>query len=134
MSDDYTPLPARLPAAEQQIALARELSDMVGQGLTNLEMLEALSLAHPRTSWTLEGVARQVRLLTDRRDTARSYLDSKSLAMAKNIVENGKPSEHIRALEGRGVLASEERGAGITIIVGGDAHIALLHGPRPGDE
>lgn len=138
MADDLWkfPSPDGLSAQQRQALVQQQLNadvlQLVTDGATTAEMFAALTPAYP---WlTMDGIERLARQVADRRAPARRYLESQSLGMAKSIVEHGKPSVHVRALEGLGVLASEDRGAsGVTIIVGGDAHIALLHGPREGD-
>ncbi len=132
-----TPMPDELQrplsvAAQMQLALAHEVRALVEQGASTLEMFEALARAHPNYSLTLDSIERLARQVSDRRPVAQRYLNSKSFAMAQNVVENGKPADHVRALEGLGGVldAGERQGGGVTIIVGGDAHIALLHGPR----
>ena len=117
------------------LALAAEVRAHVEAGDSTIDMFEALSRAHPNMQFTLDSVERLARQVADRRPQAQRYLQAKSVDMAKNVVENGKPSDHVRALEGLGGVLDADRGSagGVTIIVGGDAHIALLHGPRPGD-
>jgi hypothetical protein len=120
-------------AAQNQLALAHEVRALVDEGKSTLEMFEALARAHPNYSLSLDSVERLARQVADRRPQAQRYLNSKSFAMAKNVVENGKPADHVRTLEGLGGVldAADKAAGGVTIIVGGDAHIALLHGPRP---
>ncbi len=119
-------------AAQMTLALAAEVRELVDAGAGTLEMFEALSRKHPNMQFTLDSVERLARQVADKRPVAKRYLQSKSFAMAQNVVENGKPSDHVRALESMGdVMEGADKGAGgVTIIVGGDAHIALLHGPR----
>ena len=119
-------------AAQMTLALAAEVRQLVDLGTGTIEMFEALSRAHPNMSFTLDSVERLARQVSDRRPVAKRYLQSKSFAMAQNVVENGKPADHVRALEGLGEVmeAADKAAGGVTIIVGGDAHIALLHGPR----
>ena len=129
MAEELRPLSI---AAQMTLALAAEVRQLVDLGTGTLEMFESLSRAHPNMSFTLDSVERLARQVSDRRPVAKRYLQSKSFAMAQNVVENGKPADHVRALEGLGDImeASDKQGGGVTIIVGGDAHIALLHGPR----
>mgnify|MGYP001615980872 CR=1 FL=1 len=130
MADDLRPLSI---AAQMTLALAAEVRAHVEAGDSTIEMFEALSRAHPNMTFTLDSVERLARQVADRRPVAQRYLQHKSMDMARNVVEQGKPSDHVRALEGLGGVldAGNGAGGGITIIVGGDAHIALLHGPRP---
>lgn len=120
-------------AAQYTLALAAEVRALVEAGSSTVEMFEALARAHPNMSFTLDSVERLARQVADRRPVAQRYLQAKSLDMARNVVDNGKPSDHVRALEGLGGVldAGGKSAGGVTIIVGGDAHIALLHGPRP---
>ena len=60
------------------------------------------------------------RWLTQCRDTtkeANAYLRGQALRMSRNIVMNGKPSDHIDALEGISVLAPEQKPS-ITVQIG----------------
>jgi methionine synthase II (cobalamin-independent) len=129
MAEDLRPLSV---AAQMQLALAHEVRALVDAGAGTLEMFESLARAHPNYQLTLDSVERLARQVADKRPIAKRYLHSKSFDMARNVVENGKPSDHVRALESMGdVMESQANAAGgVTIIVGGDAHIALLHGPR----
>ena len=134
MSDDVArPLSF---SAQITLALAAEVRAGVEAGASTVELFEQLARAHPNMQFTLDSVERLARQVSDRRPVAQRYLHSKSYEMAKNVVEQGKPSDHVRALEGMGGVLDADRGGGggVTIIVGGDAHIALLHGPRPGDD
>jgi hypothetical protein len=46
--------------------------------------------------------------------------------MADNVIDNGSPDTHLKALQGRGVLVGDQVGAGITIQIGiKDSDIAL---------
>ena len=121
------------PATVMALEVGSAVRALVEEGLATFEMLERLSAAYPRCEFTLDSVERLARQVADRRPVAARYLQSKSMDMARNVVEQGKPSDHVRALEGLGGVldAGNAAGGGITIIVGGDAHIALLHGPRP---
>jgi hypothetical protein len=123
-------------AAQMTLALTAEVRQLVNQGATTVDMFEALSRAHPNMSFTLDGVERLARQVSDRRPVASRYLQSKSFEMARNVVEQGKPADHVRTLEGLGGIldAGTNAAGGLTIIVGGDAHIALLHGPRPSSD
>jgi hypothetical protein len=123
-------------AAQMTLALTAEVRQLVNQGATTVDMFEALSRAHPNMTFTLDGVERLARQVSDRRPVASRYLQSKSFEMARNVVEQGKPADHVRTLEGLGGVldAGTNAAGGLTIIVGGDAHIALLHGPRPSSD
>jgi hypothetical protein len=123
-------------AAQMTLALHDEVGQMVDRGMSLRAMFEALSRAHPNMTFTLDGVERLARQVSDRRPIASRYLQSKSFEMARNVVEQGKPADHVRTLEGLGGVldAGTNAAGGLTIIVGGDAHIALLHGPRPSSD
>lgn len=127
-------LTARPPNIVTQInlELGHAVRALVEEGLSALEMLERLAEAYPQRQFDLDAVERLARQVADRRPVAKRYLQSKSLEMARNVVNHGKPADHVRALEGLGEVldAGHAAAGGVTIIVGGDAHIALLHGPR----
>ncbi|HEY3220319.1 MAG TPA: hypothetical protein VGJ80_06285 [Gemmatimonadales bacterium] len=132
MQADFDPAPDRPDAKSITLALPLAVRTLVDEGLTTLEMLERLLDTHPNVNWTLDGIERLARQVSDRRPVARRYLESQSLAMAKNVVDHGKPAVHVRALEGLGVLAPEDAGtSGITIHIGGDAKVALLIQAKP---
>lgn len=127
-------LPARPPNIVTQInlELGHVVRALVEEGLSALEMLERLAATYPQRQFDLDAVERLARQVADRRPVAKRYLQAKSLEMARNVVDRGKPADHVRALEGLGEVldAGNAAAGGVTIIVGGDAHIALLHGPR----
>jgi hypothetical protein len=114
--------PAQLAAA-----LVRACVD---RGMSTHEMLDELSARYRGMGWTLDGLERMARQVSDRRPVARRYLESKSLQMAQNVVDKGSPSDHVKALSGLAVIGDDERsGGGVTIIVNGTANIALFDGP-----
>jgi hypothetical protein len=127
-------LPQRAPNIDTQIALdiGQTARAMVEDGLSTLDMLEQLSVRYPHSQWTLDSVERLARQVADRRPQARRYLQAKSVDMARNLVENGKPSDHVRALEGLGEVldAGQEHGGGITVIVGAGSQVQINLGRR----
>jgi hypothetical protein len=119
-------------AAEFTMLLAAEVRQLVEDGASTLEMFEALARAHPNYQFTLDSIERLARQVADRRPVAKRYLQSKSLDMAKNVVERGKPADHVRALEGLGEVldAGQEHGGGITVIVGAGSQVQINLGER----
>ena len=109
------------------LELAAEVRQLVDDGATTVEMYEALSRSRPQMGWTLDSVERLARQVADRRPVASRYLQSKSFDMARNVVENGKPADHVRALEGLGQVldAGVDHSGGITVIIGGGAHVQI---------
>jgi hypothetical protein len=124
------------PETQLSLQLGKEVAALVERGMSAYEMLAELAPRYAHIGLTLDSVERLARQVADRRPVAKRYLQSKSLHMAQNVVENGKPADHVRTLEGLGEIMenAQQNSGGVTIIVGGDAHIALLHGPRPGDD
>src|SRR5262245_47460275 len=103
---------------EIQLDIGREVCSLVEQGCSTLEMLEWFAANRPNLGLTLDGIERMARQVSDRRPAARRLLEAKSVDMARHVALHGKPSVHVRALEGLGVLQSEDRSSGLTIIVG----------------
>jgi len=62
-------------------------------------------------------VARTLALYVDMRPPARKYLESNALKMARNVVRHGRASDHVKTLQGIGVL-EQDHASGITIQVG----------------
>lgn len=53
----------------------------------------------------------------DSRPLARAYLEGKALKMARSIVRKGKPTDHLRALQGLNVIDADQS-SGVTIQIG----------------
>ena len=62
-------------------------------------------------------VSRWLTALTDTTDISKSYLRGQSLTMAKNIVRNGRPADHVAALKGLSVL-KDEASSGVQVLIG----------------
>lgn len=68
--------------------------------------------------------------LVDTTADATEYLRSQALYMAEKVVKKGRPSDHIKALQGVNVL-TEERSSGLVIQIGGgsgDVKVAVMTG------
>lgn len=59
-------------------------------------------------------------------DLAKRKLRAAAAKMADNVIENGKPSDHVEVLGRIDVIPrQEERNQGVTVIVGGGAEVKI---------
>lgn len=108
----------RLTDADKAFALRYDKD-----GLTQVEIAQRLGCDQTT-------ISRWLATCQDTSVEAGAYFRGRALSMAEKIHERGRASDLIKVLEGIDVLKAGEKSGGITINVGGDAHIALLAGPR----
>ncbi len=61
----------------------------------------------------------------DTTEAARIHMRRNALPMADSIIRDGRPMDHIKALEGLDVLSSQDTRGGLTIVVGGSAQVQV---------
>jgi DNA-binding transcriptional regulator YiaG len=114
----YTPKYKRVTPAQRAI-----IRDLAKLNTPQVEIARVLGVSQPTVSRWLEE-------LTDTSEDASAYLRAKALPIAEKIFKKGRPSDFVKVLQGISVLDAGEKSGGITINVGGNAQIALLHGAR----
>lgn len=86
------------------------------KGLTQTEIAKRLARSVSTINDVIQTYAPTVEL-------AKRKLDAAALRMAENVIENGDPDTHLKALAGRGVLHSADS-SGVSVIING----FVLHG------
>lgn len=89
----------------------RELLSLRRLGKTQSEIAQILNCNQAT-------VCRWLDNFTDTRDDATAFLRGNALKLARNIVKNGKPREHVDVLKGLNVLEQSTQDAKIQVVVG----------------
>jgi hypothetical protein len=84
--------------------------------------LEAIAQRLNRSISTIHEV---VTMYTPTTDLAKRRLQASAADMAENIITNGRPADHIKALEGIDVLSNQEVKGGLTIIIGSGSQVQV---------
>jgi transposase-like protein len=91
------------------------------EGLTQVEIAQRLGCDQAT-------ISRWLSACQDTTAEATAFFRGQALAMAEKVVKKGRPSDHIKALQGVNVL-TEERSAGLVIQIGGgsgDVKVAVM--------
>lgn len=107
----------------------RTIMHLHDEGLT-------LSAIAKRLSRSVSTIHEVVDIYAPTDDLAKRKLRASSLRMANNVIENGKPSDHVAALKGLSVL-EEDRSSGLVIQIGvkdSDVSITLSPPSNTGSE
>lgn len=114
----------RRPGQRGKDLTGYEVADILrlhAQGLSQNEI--AAKFDPPKAQSTIcEALAR---FGSDRTAEAKAILASAAPEMALNIVRRGKPKDQVVALKGLSVLDDADGGRGLTVVVGGNAHVQI---------
>jgi hypothetical protein len=88
----------------------------IGEGVLTKRQIAERFRVSPKT------ISRIAAANTDNRDVAKLMFNNKAPEMARNVIEKGRPEDHIDVLRGMEVLAPAKKsnaGSGVVINVGG---------------
>jgi hypothetical protein len=80
-------------------------------GRSQVDIAEALNTTQPT-------ISKWIATLIDTRDEAKEYLNNQATTLARSVVRNGRPSDHVRVLEGLEVLKPQEVSVVANVLVG----------------